>query len=388
MAAIRNVSRGWSAGRDVAGFGRSGTGSGVDAHAARDETTKAAPHIAKGRLRLSKYREMRNKGNVEVEIMSQTPSHSTLISKRDGLSVQSGQTNASAKKIEPTPIKRQIEGGLWLVATPIGNLGDFSARAAKTLQYADLILAEDTRVTRKLMSLNGISGRVERCDEASTQVGAKRAIDVLNAGGAVAFCSDAGTPGVSDPGQRLTSAIIDAGHCVRAVPGASAVLAALTISGLPTAQFLFAGFAPPKAGARLSFLKDLASIKATLVFYESGPRLAASLSAMADVFGERPACVARELTKMFEETRRDNLANLAEHYQREGGPKGEIVVVVGGAQAPIVEVDADTLDALLMEALGTKRVKDAATQVARDTGLPPRDVYARAVTLSKQSQTT
>jgi 16S rRNA (cytidine1402-2'-O)-methyltransferase len=283
------------------------------------------------------------------------------------------------------PIKTQLEAGLWLVATPIGNLGDFSPRAAKTLGGADLILAEDTRVTRKLMNLHGISGRVERCDETATEFGIKRALEVLEAGGAVAFCSDAGTPGVSDPGERLTRGIIEAGHTVRAVPGASAVLTALTISGLPSAQFMFAGFPPPKGGARTAFFEGLSTLKMTLVFYESGPRLAASLVSMQAVFGDRPGCVARELTKMFEETRRGSLSALAQYYRENGGPRGEIVVVIGGAPDVVDEVSESDLDLLLSKALTRHRVKDAATEVARATGLPPRDVYARAVALSKNA---
>jgi 16S rRNA (cytidine1402-2'-O)-methyltransferase len=308
--------------------------------------------------------------------MAQTPSNTKPKFKREGAGVQSAGPQ--------TPIKSQLECGLWLVATPIGNLGDFSARGAKTLESADLILAEDTRVTRKLMNLHGLSGRVERCDEATTEHGTNRALSVLAAGGAVAFCSDAGTPGVSDPGQRLARGIIDAGFAVRAVPGASAVLTALTVSGLPSAQFMFAGFAPSKAGARASFFSELRDIRTTLVFYETGPRLAASLAAMLAVFGDRPACVARELTKMFEETRRDTLSVLADYYQESGAPRGEIVVVVGGAPEVTLEVSASDLDALLMSALATHRVKDAANEVATATGLPRRDVYARAVVLSKR----
>jgi 16S rRNA (cytidine1402-2'-O)-methyltransferase len=281
-------------------------------------------------------------------------------------------------------IKTQLETGLWLVATPIGNLGDFSLRAQKTLEGADLILAEDTRMTRKLMGLHGITGKVERCDEASTEQGLKRACMVLEMGGAVAFCSDAGTPGVSDPGERLARGVIHAGFAVRAVPGASAVLTALTVSGLPSGQFMFVGFSPPKAGARTSFLQQYATIKTTLIFYESGPRLAASLASMLEIFGDRPACVARELTKMFEETRRGNLSDLAQHYQVAGPPKGEIVIVVGGAPDLQVIVTETELDTLLVTALGTQHVKDAALQVSTITGLPRREVYARAVHLSKK----
>jgi 16S rRNA (cytidine1402-2'-O)-methyltransferase len=311
--------------------------------------------------------------------MAQSPNNTGVKFKREDAKSQVGGQAGRGQ----TPIKSQLECGLWLVATPIGNLGDFSARGAKTLERADLILAEDTRVTRKLMSLNGILGRVERCDEATTEAGTARALAVLAEGGAVAFCSDAGTPGVSDPGERLARGIIDAGYAVRAVPGASAVLTALTVSGLPSAQFMFAGFPPPKAGARGTFLAGLAGIKTTLVFYESGPRLAASLASMLDVFGDRPACVARELTKMFEETRRDTLSALAAHYHEYGGPRGEIVVVIGGAPDTIVQVSASDLDELLRGALATHRVKDAAQEVAVSTGLPRRDVYARAVVLSK-----
>lgn len=352
-----------------------GAGSGAEAH----PTTKlsaSAPRLAiRRRLKLGNGVGTRDNNDVEVDDMAQTPSNTKSKFKREGAGAQSADPQ--------TPIKSQLECGLWLVATPIGNLGDFSARAAKTLEGADLILAEDTRVTRKLMNLHGIAGRVERCDEATTQHGTNRALGVLAAGGAVAFCSDAGTPGVSDPGERLARGIIEAGYEVRAVPGASAVLTALTVSGLPSAQFMFAGFAPPKAGARTTFFSALCTIKTTLVFYESGPRLAASLASMLAVFGDRPACVARELTKMFEETRRDTLSVLSAHYREHGAPRGEIVVVVGGAPEVTVDVSPTDLDALLLAALTTHRVKDAANEVATATGLPRRDVYARAVILSK-----
>jgi 16S rRNA (cytidine1402-2'-O)-methyltransferase len=277
----------------------------------------------------------------------------------------------------------QLEAGLWLVATPIGNLGDFSPRARKTLESADLILAEDTRMTRKLMGLHGISGKVERCDEATTEQGIARALSLLVQGGAVAFCSDAGTPGVSDPGERLARGIIAEGYPVRAIPGASAAITALTISGLPSGQFMFAGFTPAKEGARMRFLSDLSTIKATLIFYETGPRLLASLENMASVLGDRPACVARELTKMYEETRRGPLSSLIAHYRANGPPKGEIVVIVGGAPDVLVDISEVDLDALLEAALVSHHVKDAANLVATQTGLAKRDVYARALVLRK-----
>jgi 16S rRNA (cytidine1402-2'-O)-methyltransferase len=356
-----------------------GAGSGVEAQLAAKLSVRAQTLAITPRLRLGNKVGTRDKGGIEVDNMAQSPSNSHPKFKREGAKAQ-----ADARHVQPqSSIKSQLPCGLYLVATPIGNLGDFSARGAKTLENADLILAEDTRVTRKLMNLYGIAGRVERCDEATTEHGISRALAVLQAGGAVAFCSDAGTPGVSDPGERLARGIIDAGFPVQAVPGASAVLAALTISGLPSAQFMFAGFAPTKAGARTTFFEGLASIKATLVFYESGPRLAASLASMLAVFGDRPSCVARELTKMFEETRRDTLSALAAFYLEQGGPRGEIVVVVGGAPDIVRKVSGDDLDALLLAALAVHRVKDAANEVANKTGLPRRDVYARAVVLSK-----
>jgi 16S rRNA (cytidine1402-2'-O)-methyltransferase len=317
----------------------------------------------------------RNKEGGKKDDMAHTPIKISPKFKRE-----TGAAQSVAPKLA---IKMQLEAGLWLVATPIGNLGDFSPRAQKTLETADLILAEDTRMTRKLMGLHGISGKVERCDEAATQHGVARALDVLAQGGAVAFCSDAGTPGVSDPGERLARGVIDQGYPVWAVPGASAVLTALTISGLPSTQFMFAGFTPSKEGARVRFLEDLAAIKATLIFYETGPRLVASLANMAQVFGDRPACVARELTKMYEETRRGNLSELVDHYTNMGAPKGEIVVVVGGAMAHQSEPSEADLDALLWTALNSHHVKEAANLVAAQTGLAKRDVYARALVLRK-----
>lgn len=294
-------------------------------------------------------------------------------SKREAGQVQSHQLE--------TPVKMLLESGLYLVATPIGNLGDFTPRGAKTLTDCDLILAEDTRVTKRLMGLHGISGKVARCDESATESGLMQALKILDQGGAVAFCSDAGTPGVSDPGERLARGVIEAGYKVLAVPGASAALAALIVSGLPSARFFFAGFAPSKAGARADFFHEFAAIPATLIFYETGPRLAESLSAMAKVFGDRPACVARELTKLYEETRRGSLSALAAHYSEADTPRGEIVVVVGGKSQDADTAEVPDLDGALEEALSRLSVKDAAAAVALQTGIARREVYSRALAL-------
>ncbi|NJR20190.1 MAG: 16S rRNA (cytidine(1402)-2'-O)-methyltransferase [Hyphomonadaceae bacterium] len=266
-------------------------------------------------------------------------------------------------------------------------MADFSPRAQKTLISADLILAEDTRVTRKLMGLFGIQGKVERCDEATTAQGIARACDVLTAGGVVAFCADAGTPGISDPGERLAQGVMDRGFATFAIPGPCAALTALTISGLASGQFMFAGFAPAKAGPRSGFLSDLAQIKTTLIFYETGPRLLASLTAMHEAFGNRPACVARELTKMYEEVRRGLLVDLIEHYGKSGAPKGEIVIVIEGAADIKAHIEDDDLDAMIATALKTKRLKDAAAEIAARTGLARRDIYARGVALGKGKPT-
>lgn len=287
----------------------------------------------------------------------------------------------------PKRFAKTLEPGLWLVSTPIGNLGDFSPRARDALASCDLILAEDTRMARKLMTAFGINGRVERCDEEATAQGLNRAIEVLNTGGAVCFVPDAGTPGVSDPGERLARGVIDAGHPVRAIPGASALLAGLAVSGLPARQFLFAGFPPTKAGARDSFLAGLAGQTVTLVFFETGPRLAASLEAMSRAFGPREACVARELTKVYEEAVRGSLPDLAARYDRDGPPKGEIVIVVSGANENAVPLAAADLDTAVQAALVSGlSARDTAASVAAATGQPRKAVYARAIALAGQSR--
>lgn len=269
---------------------------------------------------------------------------------------------------------------LWLVATPIGNLGDMPPRAVEVLRSVDLILAEDTRVTRKLMAAFGLSGRVERCDEAATERAATRALDVLAQGGSVAFTSDAGTPGVSDPGTRLAQAVLAAGFEVRAVPGASAVLAALSVSGLPSERFAFLGFVPVKPGARATFLAAAAALPLTVVLFETGPRLAAGLEAILAAFGDRQACVARELTKVYEEAWRGPVSQLLERA-RAAAPRGEIVIVIAPPPEPDANAAAGDLDTLLAAALERLSTKEAVAEVTRLTGLPRQTVYSRALDL-------
>ena len=274
--------------------------------------------------------------------------------------------------------------GLYLVATPIGAARDVTLRALDILAAADVLAAEDTRSLRRLMEIHGVR-RAGRPIVAYHDHNAARQIPRLLAdladGRSVALVSDAGTPLIADPGYRLVAEATAAGLPVRAAPGASALLAAVAVAGLPTDRFLFAGFLPPKAGARTRALGELAAVPASLVFYESPRRLAESIAAMAETLGaERPAAVCRELTKRFEEVRRDSLAALAAHYADAGAPKGEVVVVVGPPQA--AAVTADTLDAALADALATQSVREAAAAVARDLDLPRREVYARALELA------
>jgi 16S rRNA (cytidine1402-2'-O)-methyltransferase len=265
--------------------------------------------------------------------------------------------------------------GLYLVATPIGNLRDITLRALDVLNAADLVLAEDTRVSGKLMAAYGLKKKLERYDEHAAERARPRVMAALAAGQRVALISDAGTPLISDPGYRLALEAIEQGAAVIPIPGPSAALAALTIAGLPTDRFLFAGFPPPKSAARRTFFEELAPVRATLIFFEGGSRLAASLADMAAVFGPRPAAVARELTKLYETAVRGPLDQLAAD-PRFADPKGEIVVVVGpGTEAAATATDAK---AALAEALTRLSPADAASEVARALGLPRRELYRQA----------
>lgn len=271
-----------------------------------------------------------------------------------------------------------LASGLYVVATPIGNLRDVTLRALDVLAGADLVLAEDTRVTAKLINAYKIAKKLERYDEHAAERVRPRVLALLAQGGRVALVSDAGTPLVSDPGYRLVRAVIAQGQPVFPIPGPSATLAALTIAGLPTDRFLFAGFPPPRSAARRSLFEELAPVRASLVFFESGPRLAASLADMAAVFGAREAAVTRELTKLYETAIRGPLDELAAD-PRLAAPKGEIVVVVGpGAQAPASEDDADRA---LADALTRLGPADAASEVAKALGLNRRELYLRALDL-------
>jgi 16S rRNA (cytidine1402-2'-O)-methyltransferase len=280
---------------------------------------------------------------------------------------------------------RSLAPGLYVVSTPIGNLGDISLRALATLAAADLVACEDTRVTRVLLDRYGIATRLIAYHDHNAARQRPRLLAALGAGQAVALVSDAGTPLISDPGYRLVNAALADGHAVVPVPGASAVLAALVASGLPSDAFLFGGFLPARQAARRKRLAAFAATPATLVLYESPQRLAASLADMATVLGGERACaVARELTKTYETVRRGTLAAVAETLANEPPPKGEVVVVVSPPVSS--EPDAADVDTLLAELLSMHPVSEAVAEAAARTGLGRRMLYQRALALKKESE--
>jgi len=281
---------------------------------------------------------------------------------------------AAGHQRDPKP----LQPGLYIVSTPIGNLRDITLRALDVLAGADRVFAEDTRTAAKLLGAFGLSNKLEAYHDHNGEIARPRVLAALASGERVALVSEAGTPLVSDPGFKLVREAVAAGHPVHPVPGASAVLAALAVAALPTDRFLFAGFPPPKSAGRRRVFEELASVRATLVFFESGPRLPASLADMAAVFGVRDGVVARELTKLYETCVRAPLPELAADPRFET-VKGEIVVLVApGAEAAAEPADAD---AALREALGRLSPGEAAGEVARSLGLPRRDLYRRALAL-------
>jgi 16S rRNA (cytidine1402-2'-O)-methyltransferase len=271
--------------------------------------------------------------------------------------------------------------GLHVVATPIGNLADVTLRALATLAAADAVIAEDTRVSRRLLAHYGVTAPLVAYHEHNAALVRPRLLARLAQGAALALISDAGTPLISDPGYKLVVEAVSAGVAVTGVPGPSAVLAALMVAALPTDRFYFEGFLPARSAARRARINELAYVPGTLVFFESPRRLAEMLADLAAELGDRPAAVARELTKFYETTRRGPLAGLAAQFAAEPPPKGEIVVLVGAPAAapPVGEADVDRL---LQSALAHLSVKDAATTVAAQTGAQRRRIYARALILA------
>jgi 16S rRNA (cytidine1402-2'-O)-methyltransferase len=274
-----------------------------------------------------------------------------------------------------------LDPGLYVVATPIGNLADVTLRALAILAGADAILAEDTRVSRTLLARYGIERPLSAYHEHNAAEARPRVLKRIAEGQALALISDAGTPLISDPGYKLVAEAIALGFEVIAAPGPSAALAALCVAGLPSDRFYFEGFLPPRQSARRERINALAAVPGTLIFYEAAGRLAETLADLAHELGPRPAAVARELTKMHEEVRRGALDELAAEYATAGAPRGEIVIVVGAAEERAVISEA-ALDQEITQQLTTLSVKDAAAAIAAKHGLPRRQVYARALAIA------
>ena len=274
---------------------------------------------------------------------------------------------------------QNVAPGLYVIATPIGNARDISLRALDLLRGCDLIAAEDTRVTAKLLAIHGIARPLCAYNDHNAARERPRLLAKLQDGARIALVSDAGTPLISDPGYKLVREAVALGLAVHTVPGSSAVLAALTLAGLPTDRFFFAGFLPSKSGERRRALAELKSIPATLVMFESPQRLAESLPDMHEILGDRPAAVARELTKLHEEVRRGTLASLAAQYAGEAAPRGEIVIVVG----PPAEAEPDhaRADALMKRALEFMPLRAAADLVAQALEMPRGLAYERGLAL-------
>jgi 16S rRNA (cytidine1402-2'-O)-methyltransferase len=272
-----------------------------------------------------------------------------------------------------------LPAGLYVVATPIGNLGDVTLRALDVLRRADALYCEDTRVTGKLLAAYEIDAELHSYHDHNAERVRPQIIERLKAGESVALTSDAGTPLISDPGFKLVREARESGLTVTAIPGPSAVLTALAISGLPTDRFCFIGFLPPKSAARRRLLAEVIRLDMTLVLFETGPRLAAALRDLADILGRRDAVITRELTKLHEEVRSASLTDLAAHYAEADAPKGEITIVIAppGPQRQPVDLDDE-----LRRSLALMSLRDAVAEVSAVTGLPRRQVYARALALA------
>jgi 16S rRNA (cytidine1402-2'-O)-methyltransferase len=278
-------------------------------------------------------------------------------------------------------MSERLAPGLHIVATPIGNLGDLSPRAADTLRRADRILAEDTRVTAKLLNHIGARVPMSRYDDHTSEQERDRIVGELG-DKAIALVSDAGTPLISDPGYKLVRAARAAGHPVYTIPGPCAAIAGLTLAGLPTDRFLFLGFLPAKAKARSDAIDEIAQVRATLVIYESGPRLGDTLLALSATLGKREAAVARELTKLHEQCVTGTLDQLASGYANTV-PKGELVIVVGPPLEAETATDED-LDSQLVAAMVDLSPSRAAAKVAERLNVPRKRAYARALELSRK----
>jgi 16S rRNA (cytidine1402-2'-O)-methyltransferase len=274
---------------------------------------------------------------------------------------------------------------LYLVATPIGNLEDVSLRALKVLEEAELVLAEDTRRTRVLLDRHGVSAKPVSLHAHNEVARTAKVLAILDGGGDAALVSDAGTPLISDPGDRLVAAALEAGHSVVPIPGASALLAALAASGLPAVPFTFVGFLPRRSGECDRVLESLRDRRDTLIFFESPRRVAKTLARLKQAFGDRRACVARELTKMHEEIARGSLSELAKYFEE--GARGEFTLVVAGASDAAVTQTEDELRKAIRELIAEGHSsREISDRLAASSGLPKREIYARVVDLKSPAR--
>ena len=299
--------------------------------------------------------------------------------RNDGGRREPRRRRATSKPDPALEPEAALTPGLYLVATPIGNLGDVTLRGLAVLRGVDRIFCEDTRVTSRLLARYDITAPLHLYHDHNADRARPRILAALLRGDRVALVSDAGTPLISDPGYKLVQAAIAENLPVTAIPGPSAALTALILSGLPTNVFLFAGFLPPRRAARRRALERLSALEASLVFFEAAPRLVGCLADLTEVLGDRPAAVARELTKLHEEIRRGRLTDLAAHYRDAGPPRGEAAIVVGPPDS--TGPDHAAIDDCLREALAELGMRDAATRVAAQTGLPRRQLYRRALAI-------
>ena len=287
----------------------------------------------------------------------------------------------TTQKETRTPQEVSLKAGLYLVPTPIGNLRDLTFRALDVLAAADLVVCEDTRVTGKLLKAFGLKKSMRVYNDHATEKDRNHIIKVIEEGESVAMVSDAGTPLISDPGYKLVREIISKGLDVTALPGANAILPALQLSGLPCDSFSFIGFLPARSGPRKALLEKWQDRPGTLICYETGPRIEESLKDIKKVLGDRPAAMARELTKLYEETRRGKISTILESIEESGQPKGEIVLIIGENKND-GGASAETIEGQLKEALKQLSVRDAAEMVATATGKPKKAIYMLALKLS------
>lgn len=281
---------------------------------------------------------------------------------------------------QDSPLSKQ-KVDFYIVATPIGNFADITIRALETLKSVDIILCEDTRVTGKLLAHYSIKSKTVCYNDFSEDRDRRKIISQLQNGQKIALVSDAGTPLVSDPGYKLVREISQKGFTITSLPGASSTINALVLSGLPSDKFLFAGFLPPKQNARITALKEIKDVKATLIFFESARRLTKCLTDMQEVLGDREATVTREMTKHYEEIKTNNISKLIEYYEATPA-KGEVVLTVSSLGAK--KIDAADIEQQLIEAMKNMRVKDAASVVAENTGQSKKDIYKLALEIGKR----